>query len=259
MSIAEIKQEIKIQKNLLFTLDNEIITSYEKVLVDFFRNLKKIQYNTRKNKLQEFLKVVPSSHFVKILGIIQKIQIFSYVCLCKKNSLMELRKNISEAKVGLEQCANALLKIWKKIRKDKDFPKNLDLWEPKIKNLLQVFYNTASDIYALDKDCETKDLIFNAQTENVKLQEYEDFLNNSTSYTRKDSGLFVVNLYQFFINNYGRPYWLWIAEFLNCLFDRAETESSMRNNLKNQLQQTVVFLPHIGLYYLKKKDKKETL
>ena len=72
-------------------------------------------------------------------------------------------------------------------------------------------------------------------------------------------GLFAVNLYQFFINNYGRPYWLWIAEFLNCLFDRAETESSMRNNLKNQLQQTVVFLPHIGLYYLKKKDKKETL
>ncbi|MFQ6723380.1 MAG: hypothetical protein ACLRFH_03180 [Opitutales bacterium] len=172
---------------------------------------------------------------------------------------MELRKNISEAKVGLEQCANALLKIWEKIRQDKDFPQNLDLWEPKIKNLLQVFYNTASDIYALNKDCETKDLIFNAQTENVKLLEYEDFLNNSCSYTETEFGLVDVNLHQFFTNNYNSPHWLWIAEFLNCLFDRAETESSMRNNLKNQLQQTVVLLPHIGLYYLKKKDEKKTL
>ncbi len=120
-------------------------------------------------------------------------------------------------------------------------------------------HNVKHRIAVLVKDCEKKDLAFNAQTENVRLQEYEEFLNNSTSYTRKDSGLFAVNLYQFFINNYGYPHWLWVAELLNCLFDTDETEASIRQNIKNQLQQSVVFLRHIGLYYLKKKGKKEAL
>lgn len=135
----------------------------------------------------------------------------------------------------------------------------MNVWEPEIEDLLRIMHNAEHRIAVLVKDCEKKDLIFNAQTEDARLREYEDFLNNSTSYTRKESGLFAVNLYQFFINNYGYPHWLWVAELLNCLFDSDETETSIRQNLKKQLQQTKVFLRHIGLYYLKKKDEKEAL
>lgn len=254
--IEEFKQEIISQKDVIQTSDDEVITPYERIFAIFFRNLKR---SSQKDKIKEFIAIVHPNDFVKILNMTNKIRRLLNSHDSKNDSFSALQKDILEKKWHFEWFVNSFLKTWREIRQNVNFPKNPNFWEPRVKNILQKTREMAPDVYALVKDCEKKDLAFNAQTEDARLREYEDFLNNSTSYTRKESGLFAVNLYQFFINNYGYPHWLWVAELLNCLFDTNETEASIRQNLKKQLQQIKVFLPHIGLYYLKKKDEKEAL
>lgn len=252
---AEFEQEVTTQKDTIQTSDDEVITSYERIFAIFFRNLKR---SSPKDKIREFIAIVHPNDFAKILDMTNRIHRLLNTYRDKKSNSQEVGGHISAAKEFASKCFKELEEAQKGV-KSRDFSKNLNVWEPEIEDLLRIMHNVKYRIAVLEKDCETKDLTFNAQTEDVRLREYEEFLNNSTSYTRKDSGLFAVNLYQFFINNYGYPHWLWVAELLNCLFDTDETEASIRQNIKNQLQQSVVFLRHIGLYYLKKKGKKEAL